>query len=275
MNMFFKILVSFYLLLFTTNNLLASSKEVHVVMRQIGHRLLQSCGDSTSRVLPVEHTIEGTYVLSFDKPIYVTSDSLYQITSLELEKIGIKDFVAELKACGNGEVFLSFLYSQSLDSITPCGGRNLPVGCYKLEITLLKDTPRYGLWILGFSSLVVGLFFYFKRSKKVEPIEISSRELLALGSYKFDILNRQLLHISHKESLTEKEAKLLTLLLNGINEVQNRDFLMHELWAESGIMVISKNLDVLVSKLRKKLSLDENIKITNVHGVGYKLEVIG
>jgi DNA-binding response OmpR family regulator len=39
-------------------------------------------------------------------------------------------------------------------------------------------------------------------------------------------------------------------------------------------MVVPKNLDVLVSKLRKKLSLDENIKIINVHGVGYKLEVV-
>lgn len=274
MNIFLKNLVFFYLLLFTTNNILASSKEVHVVMRQIGHRLLQSCGDSTSRVLPVEQTIEGTFVLSFDKPIYITSDSLYQITSLELAKIGIKDFVAELKACGNGEVFLSFLYSQSLDSITPCGGRNLPKGCYKLEITILKNNQSYWLWLLLPLALGSLFYFYTQRSKKVEPLEISSRELLALGSYKFDILNRQLLHISHKESLTEKEAKLLTLLLNGINEVQNRDFLMHELWAESGIMVISKNLDVLVSKLRKKLSLDENIKITNVHGVGYKLEIV-
>ena len=87
-------------------------------------------------------------------------------------------------------------------------------------------------------------------------------------------MTSKLLHVTHKEALTEKEAKLLTLLLNGINEIQNREYLMHELWAESGIMVISKNLDVLVSKLRKKLSLDENIKITNVHGVGYKLEVI-
>jgi hypothetical protein len=274
MNTFFQIAVLFLLTTVTPVRLYATTQEISVVMRQIGHRLLLSSGDSTSRVLPVEHTNESTYILAFDKPIYVTSDSLYQITSLELAKIGIKDFVAELKACGNGEVFLSFLYSQSLDSITPCGGRNLPVGCYKLEITLLKDNPRYGLWILGFTSLVVGLYFYIKHAKKVEPVEISSRELLAIGSYKFDILNRQLLHISHIESLTEKEANLLTLLLNGINEVQSRDYLMHELWAESGIMVVPKNLDVLVSKLRKKLSLDENIKITNVHGVGYKLEVV-
>ncbi len=36
---------------------------------------------------------------------------------------------------------------------------------------------------------------------------------------------------------------------------------------------VFSDIDVLVSKLRKKLSKDEDIKITNVHAVGYKLEV--
>jgi DNA-binding response OmpR family regulator len=48
---------------------------------------------------------------------------------------------------------------------------------------------------------------------------------------------------------------------------------MNEIWAESGVLVVSKNLDVLVSKLRKKLIHDDKIKISNVHGVGYKLEI--
>ncbi len=267
--------IVFVCLIFVSNlSFGADTKELHVVLRQIGHRLLLSSGDSTSRVLPVENIDGNKYIISFEKPIYITSDSLYNITSLELGKIGIRDFVTELKACETEEVYLSFLYSQSLDSITPCGGRNLPKGCYKLEITMLKNNQSYWLWLL--LPLTLGSLFYFykQRSKIVEPLEISNKELLDLGSYKFDILNRQLLHISHKESLTEKEAKLLTLLLNGMNEVQNRDYLMHELWAESGIMVVPKNLDVLVSKLRKKLSLDDNIKIINIHGLGYKLEVV-
>jgi len=35
---------------------------------------------------------------------------------------------------------------------------------------------------------------------------------------------------------------------------------------------VSKNLDVLVSKLRKKIK-DDNLEITNVYGTGYKLEL--
>lgn len=40
-----------------------------------------------------------------------------------------------------------------------------------------------------------------------------------------------------------------------------------------GIVVISRNVDVLVSKLRKKLSDDSSIKFINVHGKGYKFVI--
>ncbi|MBK8056038.1 MAG: response regulator transcription factor [Saprospiraceae bacterium] len=268
-----KIHLGFYLLFLLSNTLVGSSekKELQVVLRQIGHRVLHSSGDSTSRVLPVESKNENTYVISFDKPIYVSSDSLYNIVEHELGRIGIGDFITELKGCNTENVVLSFLYSQSLDSITPCGGRNIPKGCYTVEITMLKKENR--LWLAWLFPLILIplLYIYYRKTKKHSSETLS--KLLAVGTYRFDIKNRELLHIAHKESLTEKEAKLLSILLAGINEIQNRDYLMTEIWTDSGIMDVPKNLDVLVSKLRKKLSLDENIKITNVHGVGYKLEI--
>ncbi len=48
---------------------------------------------------------------------------------------------------------------------------------------------------------------------------------------------------------------------------------MKEIWEDEGIVVISRNVDVLVSKLRKKLSGDESIKIVNVPGRGYRFVV--
>ena len=45
---------------------------------------------------------------------------------------------------------------------------------------------------------------------------------------------------------------------------------MKEIWEDEGIVVISRNVDVLVSKLRKKLSHDNSFKFINVHGRGYK-----
>ncbi|NBP69803.1 MAG: winged helix family transcriptional regulator, partial [Cytophagia bacterium] len=36
---------------------------------------------------------------------------------------------------------------------------------------------------------------------------------------------------------------------------------------------VGRSLDVFISKLRKKLSKDPAVQITNIHGRGYKLEV--
>ncbi len=49
-----------------------------------------------------------------------------------------------------------------------------------------------------------------------------------------------------------------------------REKLMKEIWEDKGLVVISRNVDVMVSELRKKLADDPSIKIVNVPGRGYK-----
>jgi DNA-binding response OmpR family regulator len=71
--------------------------------------------------------------------------------------------------------------------------------------------------------------------------------------------------------LSVKEAKALRLLTSNQNQVVGRDLLMKELWEDDGVFVITRNVDVLISKLRKRLSADPTVKIVNVHGKGYKI----
>lgn len=47
---------------------------------------------------------------------------------------------------------------------------------------------------------------------------------------------------------------------------------MKEVWQDNGAL-ISRSLDVFISRLRKKLKDDPTIQLLNVHGVGYKLVV--
>jgi DNA-binding response OmpR family regulator len=47
---------------------------------------------------------------------------------------------------------------------------------------------------------------------------------------------------------------------------------MQEIWINEGV-ITGRSLDMFVSKLRKKLSSDPELRITNVHGKGYKLEI--
>ena len=72
------------------------------------------------------------------------------------------------------------------------------------------------------------------------------------------------------QPLRKKETKALKIIAEHINQIVNMEKLMKEIWEDEGIVVISRNVDVLLSKLRKKLSDDNSFKFINVHGRGYK-----
>jgi DNA-binding response OmpR family regulator len=55
-----------------------------------------------------------------------------------------------------------------------------------------------------------------------------------------------------------------------MDETIEREKILNVVWGDEGDYV-GRTLDVFISKLRKKFSGDENVKIINVRGVGYKL----
>jgi DNA-binding response OmpR family regulator len=69
--------------------------------------------------------------------------------------------------------------------------------------------------------------------------------------------------------LTSKEADLLFLLYSAANNTLERKVILNTVWGDEGDYV-GRTLDVFISKLRKKLEADSNLKIVNIHGVGYK-----
>ncbi len=73
-------------------------------------------------------------------------------------------------------------------------------------------------------------------------------------------------------NLSKKECELLEILVANSNQIVKRDELTKRIWEDNGV-IVGRSLDTYISKLRKKLKDDESIKITNVHGVGYKLEI--
>ena len=95
-------------------------------------------------------------------------------------------------------------------------------------------------------------------------------DYIQLGSFRFYTHNNVLTSEHKTITLSEKETKALKIFAENINETVDREKLMKEIWEDEGIVVISRNVDVLVSKLRKKLSDDNSFKFINVHGRGYK-----
>ena len=73
-------------------------------------------------------------------------------------------------------------------------------------------------------------------------------------------------------SLSKKECELLAIFIEKPNQIIKREELMKKVWEDNGV-IVGRSLDTYISKLRKKLQDDTSIKLTNVHGVGYKLEV--
>jgi DNA-binding response OmpR family regulator len=110
-----------------------------------------------------------------------------------------------------------------------------------------------------------------KFRKKEEAASIfDNNDYIQLGNFRFYTGDNVLKSENKTIPLSEKETKALKIFAENINQIVEREKLMKEIWEDEGIVVISRNVDVLVSKLRKKLSDDNSIKFINVHGRGYK-----
>jgi two-component system, OmpR family, response regulator VicR len=93
-----------------------------------------------------------------------------------------------------------------------------------------------------------------------------------IGNYAFDYKNLSLTADGYSETLTLKEADLLKLLNENKNQVVKRSYILETIWGKDDYF-LGRSLDVFISRLRKYLSLDERIKIENIHGVGFKFRV--
>jgi two-component system, OmpR family, response regulator VicR len=94
----------------------------------------------------------------------------------------------------------------------------------------------------------------------------------SIGNYAFDYKNLSLTAEGYAETLTLKEADLLKLLNENKNQVVKRSYILETIWGKDDYF-LGRSLDVFISRLRKYLSLDERIKIENIHGVGFKFRV--
>jgi len=249
-------------------------KHLEVVLRDLGHQLLLTAKDSSSRVMPVKKLNENTYQISFQHDFGFISDTLINLVQRTFQKNALaKDYILNLRNCKQNETVFAFEINNQTGDVTPCRGRTLDVGCYVIEIELLKKNKfnSFLLLLLIIPLSFVGFYVKDKFRKKEEAASIlDNNEYIQLGNFRF-YTGDNILTIENKSiTLSEKETKALKIFSENINQIVEREKLMKEIWEDEGIVVISRNVDVLVSKLRKKLSDDNSIKFINVPGRGYK-----
>lgn len=249
-----------------------------VLLRRIGHEILLQSGDSTSRVLPVKKMAENEYQLSFENAFTFQPDFLVNTTqSLLAQDPLTQDYVVNVLNCADASVAYGYAVSKNKkDDIVACIGRSQPTGCYLINI---KFKPR-GIAIAKEGYLLGGLLFLglagfvFLRSAKPQKALPDSQhtDLFTLGSMSFDAEKRKLMISGMTIDLTRTETRVQRIFALSPNEAIERSRLQKEIWENEGV-IVGRSLDVFISKLRKKLELNPNIKIVVIRGKGYKLEI--
>ncbi len=108
--------------------------------------------------------------------------------------------------------------------------------------------------------------------RTADLVDDTVQDTFSIGSYTLNFQEYTLEHADGNRQLTEKEALLLKTLALRINQTVQRDILLKSVWGKDDYFT-GRSMDVFISRLRKYLGDDENIKIQSVHGVGLKLVV--
>jgi hypothetical protein len=257
-----------------------------VLLRRIGHELLLQSGDSTSRVLPVKKVAENEYQIRFENELTFQPGFLVNTTRRLLAKDPLaSDYVVNVLNCSNSSVAYGYAISKNRkDDIVACMGRKQPRACYMINVkfkTLGVNTAksRYLLGGLSFLAFVGFLFLRPVKPRRILPedgqntsIDSQHTNMITLGSVLFDAKDRKLIADGKTIDLTGTETRVLQIFALSPNETIERSRLQKEIWEDEGV-IVGRSLDMFVSKLRKKLELDPNIKIVVIRGKGYKLEI--
>lgn len=252
-------------------------KRAELVVREIGHHLLLISGDSASRILPVKKYGEHTFRLEFQNKFSFMPDTLVAVVHRRLKAAGLPlDYRVSVLNCGVSQLVFGYEMNTRKGDVLPCIGRSQSEDCYVIDIEFIENevsvvNGKSVLLITLFSVVMLVMFYARKRFKK--PVPTETEPFLMIGAYTFYFEKKLLKNKNETVELSDKEAKILHIFARHQNETVERDRLLKEVWEDEGIFVIGRSLDVFVSKLRKKLQNDPRVKITNIHGKGYKLWV--
>ncbi len=100
--------------------------------------------------------------------------------------------------------------------------------------------------------------------------DLPNDTLFKIGKYTFDYARQSLAINGQSRRMTARESEILKLLYQKKNNILRREEALTAIWGENDYFH-GRSFDVFITKLRKYLKGDPNVKIENVHGVGFML----
>lgn len=261
-----------------TNNDEFDFAKREILLRRVAHEILLQAGDSTSRVLPVKKISENEYRISFENSFSFQPESLVTTTQRVLTKDPLAtDYVVNVLNCADATVAYGYaVAANKKDDIVACIGRKQPLACYMIDIKFKPAgiiTKKNGYLLGGLTALAFVGFIFLRPVKrpKAAPETPQQPGIFYFGSLSFDTQTRKLMMNGTTVDLTGTETRVLRIFALSPNEVIERSRLQKEIWEDEGV-IVGRSLDMFISKLRKKLELDPNLKIVVVRGKGYRLQ---
>lgn len=107
--------------------------------------------------------------------------------------------------------------------------------------------------------------------KRISAIaQTDTVSITQFGNSLFHVQTQVLQIYGTEYTLTTKESEVLLMLLSLRNTLPDRETVLKKVWG-SNDFINRRSMGVIISRLRKLLLPDSDIKITNIHGKGYML----
>lgn len=120
--------------------------------------------------------------------------------------------------------------------------------------------------------LLLKIKIFLRRSQATPLEELTPSTGMEIGDYRFHPQELTLTYNGEVKNLTLKESELIQFFADNPNKVLSRKDILVSVWGSDDYF-LGRSLDVFISRLRKYFKDDPNIKIKNLHGIGFRFSV--